>query len=142
MGLEDIATLPCWAGKWTAEPLTGGLSNEIWKVTDASGAHVVRFGRDYPFHHVDRTREAMAARAAHAAGIGPAVEHVGPGVMVTAWIEARTWTTPDVAGAPEAVAALLRRFHRDMPQLVTGPGAMFWPFPAIRLMHAHPAAIC
>ena len=45
-----------WQGDITAEPLLGGLSNESWKVTDARGSHVVRFGRDFPFHHVDRAR--------------------------------------------------------------------------------------
>lgn len=71
-----------WKGDITAEPLLGGLSNESWKVTDAAGPHVVRFGRDFPFHHVDRAREVMTARAAHAAGFGPAVEHAAPGVTV------------------------------------------------------------
>lgn len=132
MGHEQIGALPCWKGDWTAEPLTGGLSNEIWKVTDREGIHVVRFGTDYPFHHVDRSREVMTARAAHAAGFAPAVDYAAPGVMVTAWIEARTWTAEDVAASPERVAGLLERFHREMPLRVSGPGSIFWPFHVIR----------
>lgn len=129
---ESLRALPCWSGAIAAEPLTGGLSNEIWKVTDAAGAHVVRFGRDYPFHHVDRAREAMTARAAHDAGFGPAVEHVGPGVSVVAFIPGRTWTAEDVRAAPERVAGLLRAFHQRMAGRVSGPGFMFWPFHVIR----------
>lgn len=129
---ERIRALPCWRGEPLAEPMAGGLSNEIWKVTDAAGAHVVRFGADYPFHHVLRAREAMTARAAHAAGFGPAVEHDAPGVMVTAFLAARTWTAADVRASPERLAALLRAFHAGMPGHVSGPAFLFWPFHVIR----------
>lgn len=132
MERERIGALPCWTGPWRAEPLSGGLSNEIWKVTDGAGTHVVRFGEDYPFHSVDRAREAMAARAAHDLGLAPAVEHAGPGVMVTAWVEGRTWSAENVRARPEAVAALLREFHEGMPARVSGPGYIFWPFHIVR----------
>ena len=127
-----IRTLPCWQGDITAEPLAGGLSNEIWKVTDAAGAHVVRLGRDYPFHHVDRAREAMTGRAAHAAGFGPAVEHAGPGISVVAFIPARTWGPADLRAAPDRVGALLKDFHHRMGRHVSGAGFIFWPFHVIR----------
>jgi len=129
---EPIRALPCWRGEPVAEPMAGGLSNEIWKVTDAAGAHVVRFGADYPFHHVFRAREAMTARAAHAAGFAPAVEHAAPGVMVTAYLAARTWTAADVCANPERLAVLLRAFHAAMPGHVSGPAFLFWPFHVIR----------
>lgn len=129
---DSISALPCWQGDIAAEPLHGGLSNESWKVTDAAGAHVVRFGRDYPFHHVDRAREVMTARAAHAAGFGPAVEYAAPGVSVGQFITAATWTPADVSAAPDRVGALLRRFHHEMPTHITGAGFIFWPFHVIR----------
>jgi thiamine kinase-like enzyme len=129
---KTIRALPCWQGEITAEPLHGGLSNESWKVTDAAGAHVVRFGRDYPFHHVDRAREVMTARAAHAAGFGPAVEYAAPGVSVGQFITAATWTPADVSAAPDRVGALLRRFHHEMPTHIAGAGFIFWPFHVIR----------
>ena len=132
MSLDRIRALPCWKGDITAEPLTGGLSNESYKVTDATGHHVVRFGHDYPFHHVDRAREVMTARAAHAAGFAPKVEHGEPGVMVSAFLDARTWVATDVQTNPEAIAALLHRFHHTMPARITGAGFIFWPFHVIR----------
>ena len=107
MSIDDIRTLPCWTGEIRVEPLTGGLSNESWKVTDAHRAHAVRFGRDYPFHHVDRTREVMTARAAHATGFAPEVTYAAPGVMVSAFVEARTWDAADLRAAPERIAELL-----------------------------------
>lgn len=129
---EQLAALPCWQGKAKAEPLSGGLSNEIWKVTDAAGAHVARLGQDYPAHHVNRAREAMTARAAHAAGFAPAVEFTAPGVMVTQFITARTWGPQDVAANPDRVADLLRRFHHDMQAQVSGEAYFFWVFHVIR----------
>lgn len=125
---DRIPLLPCWRGAIAAAPLSGGLSNEIWKVTDDAGAHVVRFGRDYPFHHVFRDREAMSARAAHAAGFAPAVEHAAPGVMVTAFVASRTLTGADLCADPKRIGHLLRGFHRDMPTQVSGPAFLFWPF--------------
>ena len=129
---EAIAALPCWTGALSVEPLAGGLSNEIWKVTDAAGSHVVRLGSDYPFHHVYREREAMTARAAHAAGFGPTVEHAAPGAMVTEFIEARTWGEQDLRDNSERVGRLLAKFHKTMPQHITGAAFLFWPFHVIR----------
>lgn len=129
---ETITALPCWQGALMAETLSGGLSNEIWKVTDATGPHVVRLGADYPFHHVSRAREAMSARAAHAAGFGPAVSYAGPGVMVTDFVKARTWQEADMRDNPERVGQLLAEFHQSMPAHITGAAFLFWPFHVIR----------
>ena len=132
MSLDRIRNLPCWRGEIAAEPLIGGLSNESWTVRDDAGAHIVRFGKDYPFHHVLREREVMTARAAHEAGFSPRVEYSAPGVMVSAFVEARTWGEADMAAAPERVAELLRGFHSRMPGFVSGPGFMFWAFHVVR----------
>ena len=129
---DSITALPCWQGVITAEPLHGGLSNEIWKVSDDAGGHVVRFGQDYPFHHVDRAREVMTARAAHAAGFGPAVEYAAPGVSVVAFVPSHTWGAEDVRGQPDRVGRLLRDFHQEMAAHVAGPAFLFWPFHVIR----------
>jgi thiamine kinase-like enzyme len=129
---EHISDLPCWEGAITAEPLKGGLSNESWKVMDARGAHVVRFGKDFPVHHVDRAREAMSAKAAHAAGFAPEVQYAAKGVMVCAFIDAKTWAAADVRANPERVGGLLRDFHARLPEHVTGTPVIFWPFHVIR----------
>ena len=133
MNLPDrIAALPCWQGTPSGAPLAGGLSNEIWKVTDDAGAHVVRLGRDYPFHHVNRTREALVTRAAHAAGFAPAVEFTAPGVMVTAFVTAHTFAAQDLRDDPARIGALLARFHSMMPAYITGDPPLFWVFHVIR----------
>jgi thiamine kinase-like enzyme len=127
-----IRALPCWAGAVEIAPLKGGLSNESFLVTDPAGKHVVRFGRDFPFHHVSRERELMSARAAHAGGFAPQVEYAQPGVMVTAYIGARTYNADDVRRERVRIAHLVRAFHDRMPRHVSGPGYMFWVFHVIR----------
>lgn len=131
--VEDrIRALPCWAGRIAIAPLKGGISNESYLVSDAVGRHVVRFGRDYPFHHVFRERELMTARAAHAAGFGPEVRYAELGVMVSAFLGAKTFSAEDVAAGRRRVADLLRRFHGEMPQEVSGAAFLFWPFHVVR----------
>ncbi len=129
---DRIAGLPCWQGAIEILPLKGGLSNESFLVKDALGRYVVRFGTDYPFHQVYREREVMTARAAYEAGFAPKVEYAEPGVMVSAYLGAKTFSAADVAAERQRVARLLRRFHEEMPRHVSGAGFMFWPFHVIR----------
>ena len=131
--IEDrIRALPCWNGSIDISVLKGGISNESYVVTDATGRHVARFGHDYPFHHVYRDREIMTARAAHAAGFAPEVRYAEPGVMVSAFLGARTFAGEDVVRERLRVADLLRRFHEVMPRHVSGAGFIFWVFHVIR----------
>lgn len=129
---DQIRALPCFSGSIEIEPLTGGLSNESWLVSDAAGRHVVRLGRDFPFHHVDRAREVMTARAAYEAGFAPRVEYAEPGIMVSAFIEAQTYAATDVCANVERIGRLIRDFHQNMPAHVSGAGFMFWVFHVIR----------
>lgn len=131
--IEDrIRALPCWNGAIDIAPLSGGLSNANYVVRDASGGHVVRFGKDYPFHHVFREREAMTAKAAHAAGFGPAVRYAETGVLVSEYLGAWTFSGDDVRANAGRIAAIVRRFHQEMPRYVSGAGFMFWVFHVIR----------
>lgn len=125
---DRIKTLPLWNGAISIEPLKGGLSNESFLVTDANGRHVVRFGRDFPFHQVFREREIMTARAAAEAGFAPAVEFAEPGVMVSAFLGAKTYGLADVRDNRIRIARLMRDFHAVMPKHVSGAGFMFWVF--------------
>lgn len=131
--VEDrIRCLPCWRGAIEIAPLSGGISNESYLVSDGAGCHVVRFGKDYPFHHVVRERELMTARAAHAAGFGPEIRYAEAGVMVSAYLGARTFGAGDVVAQRRRVADLLRRFHAAMPAEISGAAFLFWPFHVVR----------
>jgi thiamine kinase-like enzyme len=127
-----IRNLLCWDGTPKISILRGGLSNANYLVEDGAGRHVVRFGVDYPFHHVSRERELMTARAAHAAGFSPEVRYAEEGVTVTAYVAAKTYDASDVRANAARIGKLLRRFHDDMPRHITGAGFMFWVFHVIR----------
>lgn len=129
---ERLRSLPCWSGRIAFEPLHGGLSNESFLVTEPGGKFVVRFGQDFPFHHVDRKREVMVTRAASDCGFAPELVHAGPGVMVSRFIEGRTCQAKDIRTNIDRIAGLVGRFHREMPDRVTGPGFIFWVFHVIR----------
>ena len=129
---DKIRTLPCWNGAIDIVPLSGGLSNANYLVTDGNGKHVVRFGKDYPCHHVSREREVMVARAANAAGFAPEVQYAAPGVMVTQFLGAKTFAATDVRANAARVGRLIGDFHLAMPARVTGSGFMFWVFHVIR----------
>ena len=129
---DRIAALSCWSGPLDIEPLHGGLSNESYTVACGGEKYVVRFGTDYPFHHVVREREVMTARAAHAAGFAPEVVHTEPGIMVSRFIEGQTYDGEDVRRNREEIARLMRRFHSGLPAHVSGAGFIFWVFHVIR----------
>ncbi len=129
---DHIRALPCWNGSITIAPMGGGLSNANYLVSDASGKHVVRFGVDYPFHHVFREHEVMVARAAHAAGFAPAVEYAVPGVMVTHFLDARTLDAEAVRRNAAAIGGLIKAFHHMMPNYISGAANLFWVFHVIR----------
>ncbi len=129
---DRINGLPIWRGAVTIEPLQGGLSNESYKVADGGETYVVRFGRDFPFHHVFREREIMTSRAAADAGLAPALVHAEPGVMVSRFIDGVTLGAEDMQKNIPRIVDVVHRFHQTMPRHVSGPGFMFWPFHVIR----------
>jgi thiamine kinase-like enzyme len=130
--LAAIRALPIWTGDLSIAPLKGGISNESWIVTDGNGPRVVRFGEDYPFHHVDRAHEAMVARAAHVAGLAPQVFASSPGLMVSEFLAAETGSPDSVRNNIASHAAVLKSFHETMPLKVSGYARLFWVFHVLR----------
>lgn len=130
--IERIRALSIWDGAVEPEPLSGGLSNQSFTVRDGAGRWVVRLGTDFPFHHVERARELMVARAAAAAGFSPEVRYAEPGLMVSAFIDGHTYDEADVRRDRDRIADLLGRFHREMPAHVLGTAVLFWPFHVVR----------
>src|SRR5678810_792684 len=89
-----------------------------------------------PLNREGRTREPRcgASGAAYLAGLSPKVVHAEPGILVLDFIEGRTFTPEDVRN-PANLARLIdmvRRCHRDIPQYLRGPAAMFWVFHVVR----------
>ena len=127
-----IRKLPIWKHEPIIAPLHGGLSNESFVVTDGAEKYVLRFGQDFPFHHVSRQRELMTALAASAAGFAPDVVYAEPGIMVSRFIDGKTYTEADVRNNTDEITRLIRRFHETMSTRVSGSGFMFWVFHVIR----------
>ncbi len=130
--IDRLKALPLWSGPVEPDPLKGGLSNESFTVADAGTKYVVRFGENFPVHHVSRENEAMASKAAHDAGFAPELVYTAPGVMVFRFIEAKTYDDADVRANLERIAMFVRDYHNNMPRFVTGPGRLFWVFHVIR----------
>jgi thiamine kinase-like enzyme len=126
--------LPIWTGTPRAEPLGGGITNLNVRVTDARRSAVVRIGDDIPVHQIMRFNELAASRAAHAAGISPAVLHHEPGALVIDFVEGRTMTAADLRDPDllEQALALVMHAHRDIPRHLRGPALTFWVFQTLR----------
>jgi thiamine kinase-like enzyme len=126
--------LPLWSQKATAVPLGGGITNLNVLVTDAARRAVVRIGDDIPVHQIMRFNELAASRAAHAAGVSPAVIHHEPGALVIDFVEGRTMTARDLQDQDllEQALALVMHAHRDIPLHLRGPALAFWVFQTLR----------
>ncbi len=129
-----VAALPIWSRRVDPVPLAGGLSNHNFRVEDQGRRYVVRVGDDLPVHGVVRANEVAASRAAHLAGLSPAVVHAEPGVLVLDFIDGRTFSGEDVRNPAnlERLVDVVRRCHHDVPKYLRGSAAMFWVFHVIR----------
>jgi thiamine kinase-like enzyme len=131
---DRVKALPIWRGAIEVAPLPGGITNQNFVVTDARGKYVVRIGGDIPVHHIFRATELAASRAAHAAGVSPAVCYHADGVLVIDFITARTLTAADLCDDAQldAVLDIVTRTHRDIPRHLRGPAPLFWVFHTLR----------
>lgn len=131
---DKVRGLTCWSGPVMIEPLGGGITNRNFVVQDARRKVVVRIGDDIPVHQIMRFNELAASRAAHAAGISPAVLHHAPGALVIDFVEGRTLAAVDLQdrAMQEQALALVARAHREIPRHLRGPALVFWVFHVLR----------
>ncbi len=132
--LDRALNLPIWQGTPRAVPLTGGITNVNFLVTDDLRRAVVRIGGDIDVHHIMRFNEAAASCAAYAAGISPEVIYSGDGALVIGYIDGRTMTGADFQNdivRAEAID-LIARTHRDIPKHLRGAALTFWVFHVLR----------
>ncbi len=131
---DRILKLPIWHGDVQIEPLGGGITNLNFVVRDAVRRVVVRIGDDIPVHQILRFNELAASRAAHAAGVSPAVLYHEPGALVIDFVEGRTMTAADLRAGDYLGQALIlmMQAHRDIPRHLRGPAVTFWVFQVLR----------
>ena len=132
--LQQVLSLPIWQGPVTAAPLDGGITNQNFRVRDGDRQAVVRLGGDIPVHQILRFNELAASRAAHAAGVSPAVLHHQPGVLVLDYIDGATMTAETLRDPDHLDQAidLVAKAHRMIPRHLRGPALCFWVFHVIR----------
>lgn len=133
--VEDrIHSLSIWRGPIDIEPLVGGITNRNYLVGNDGRRFVVRLGSDIPVHHISRANEVAASRAAHAAGLSPAVIHHEPGILVLDYIDAKPLSADDIRkpAMMSRVVPLVRSCHRDVARHFRGPAAIFWVFHVVR----------
>ena len=134
---DRIAALPCWKGSVEIEPLSGGMTNLNFKVTDGGDAYVVRLGEDDPVHLISRRNEIASCEAAYAVGVSPELVHHEPGILVVRFIEGHVFDEADVREEAnlQRIIALLNRFHHEMPTRFEEVPVMFWVFQVLRHYH-------
>ena len=110
------------------------MTNQNFVVKDDHGKYVVRLGHDIPEHQILRFNELAASRAAHAAGISPAIHYVDEGLLVIDYIEGRTLTSDDI-NRPETlerVVKVIKDCHQRVATELRGASLVFWVFHVIR----------
>jgi thiamine kinase-like enzyme len=110
------------------------MTNENFLITDGDKRFVVRLGGDIPVHHIIRSNELAASKAAHKAGISPAVHYYEKGILVLDYINSKTLTAEDVR-MPEIlgkIVSLIRTCHMQIPAHLRGPAQIFWVFHVLR----------
>ncbi len=132
--INRISALPIWQEGFQCKPLSGGLTNHNYLVSDKSGQYVVRLGEDIVEHHVMRFNELAASRAAHASGLSPAVHYAQTGIMVLEYIPSTTFTSKDIRNPDnlERIVALIKQCHSDTQNFLRGPILAFNVFHIIR----------
>ena len=129
-----IEQLPCWQGAIAIEPLSGGMTNLNFKISDGNDQYVVRLGEDDPVHLISRASEVAACRAAHRIGITPELIYHATGILVVRFIEGKVYGEADVReqGNLNRIVDLLLQFHRNMPAHFDSISVMFWVFQVLR----------
>ncbi len=132
--ISKAAGLLCWKGPVEPEPLGGGITNFNFVVEDQGRRYVVRIGDDIVVHGVLRFNELAASRAAHRAGVSPAVVYSDPGALVMDFVDGRTLSEEDVLrdGMMGRIVPLIESIHHGVMGEVRGPILMFWVFHVVR----------
>lgn len=129
-----VTGLSCWRGPVEPQAVGGGITNMNFSVVDGGRRYFVRIGHDIAVHGIVRANELAASRAAHAAGVAPAVIHAEPGAVVLEFIEGKTFSPSDVRDPRNLgrIVDLIQRCHRDIPLYLRGPAPIFWVFHVLR----------
>ncbi|MCP4072969.1 MAG: phosphotransferase family protein [Hyphomicrobiales bacterium] len=129
-----IRSLSIWKGDVELEPLSGGITNVNYLVSDGAERYVVRLGDDIGEHQIMRFNELAASKAAHAAGISPRVIHDEAGILVLQYISSMALNAEQVRSEKylQRIVCLVKKCHLEIPQYLRGPALIFWVFHVLR----------
>ncbi len=127
-----LRSLSFWKGPISIEPLPGGITNRNYQVDDGHRRYVARLCDDKRHLGIDRRNEVACQTAAHALGVAPEILHEEPGVLVSAYLDARP-LRPEEVGRPDVLnrlASELRLLHGGWRQ-VSGMILFFGPLQTV-----------
>jgi len=131
--IHRIRALSCWQGEITPEPLSGGITNRNFVVTDDRNRYVVRVCEDRSFLGIDRRSERVCHGAAAEIGVSPEIVHAEGMLLVSRFVESHTLSDDDVADEAmlERIAQVLQKLHGARHELA-GEMLYFCPFQTVR----------
>ncbi len=132
--VAKISALPCCQGATNISPLSGGMTNQNFKVILPNDTYVVRLGENVPEHLILRANEHAASVAAAKAGISPEVIHHEPGVLVIRFIDGKVYEADDIVKKEnlDRIVPVLKDFHHRMPNHYQGYPMLFWAFQVLQ----------
>jgi thiamine kinase-like enzyme len=132
--IARAVALPCWTEPQNARLLGGGKTNHNVLLQDQDRRYVVRLGHDIPEHGIQRWNELSVSRAAHVAGLAPAVHFAAEGVLVLDYVDASPLTEAGVRDPVNLsrIVTMIGRIHRDVTSALRGPVLSFWVFHILR----------
>ncbi len=131
--ISEILNLDIWQNEISMSPLAGGLTNANYLVEDGAKKYVVRVGGDIPEHHVMGFNVLAASRAAHTAGLSPAVIYAHNDICIIDYIESHTLNVEDICDGDylTKIVPLIRDCHTNVAKHFSGPALIFWVFHVI-----------
>lgn len=106
---QALALIPAIAGRGQLTPITGGLSNQVWRVDSPEGRFLLRLHNPKPANGIDRQAEHHGWQQAASAALAPRLLYWDPQdrFSLSQFVIAVPLSQPQ----PQAVAALLAAFH-------------------------------
>ena len=133
MSTDHISSLDCWHGPVDLEPIAVGITNRNYLVRDGDDRYVARVCEPLPHLGIDRRNEVVCQAVAHGFGVAPAVIHHQDGILISAFLDARTLSDDDLNDADRLtrLASLLQTLHGNWDRLV-GEMIYFSPFQTVQ----------
>ena len=127
-----ISSIKFWKHSIEILPISGGITNQNFLVTDGPKKHFVRIGNDIPEHLVFRSNEVQASKAASKIGICPNLLYNNSLIQIFDYIDGKTFESKDVKNNLKSIIELIKKVHKKIPDQLIGQSVIFWVFHVIK----------